>query len=247
MSSNVNVDRNLLFAVIALQDDLIDQEQFADVCAGWAMRLDRPLADLLIERKWITDGDRSDIERKLERKVKKNNGDVRATLGAAAEIELRDVLTAIKSPQVRQSLHALPPARGHVLVETLVPPPAQRDSLRYTLTRLHAEGGLGKIWIAHDTDLNRDVALKEIKSSTVPNLESSRRFLKEAQITGQLEHPNIVPVYELARARKTTSLFTRCVFCEGRRYGMRSRSFIVAGPASRPIVWNYSASCSSRS
>ena len=50
MSSNVNVDRNLLFAVIALQDDLIDQTQFADVCAGWAMRLERPLADLLIER-----------------------------------------------------------------------------------------------------------------------------------------------------------------------------------------------------
>ena len=35
MSANLNVDRNLLFAVIALQDDLIDQTQFADVCAGW--------------------------------------------------------------------------------------------------------------------------------------------------------------------------------------------------------------------
>ena len=55
MPSNMNVDRNLLFAVIALQDDLIDQAQFADVCAGWAMRLERPLSDLLIERKWITE------------------------------------------------------------------------------------------------------------------------------------------------------------------------------------------------
>ena len=81
MSSPVSIDRNLLFAVIALQDDLIDQTQFADVCAGWAMRLDRPLAELLIERKWITENDRSDVERKLERKLKKNGGDVRATLG----------------------------------------------------------------------------------------------------------------------------------------------------------------------
>ena len=215
MSSNINVDRNLLFAVIALQDDLIDQTQFADVCAGWAMRLDRPLADLLIERKWITDRDRSDVERKLERKLKKNHGDVRATLGAAAPIEAREVLGAIKNPQVRHSIHALPPARGHVLVETLVPPPAQRDSLRYTLTRLHAEGGLGKIWIAHDTDLNRDVALKEIKSATEPNPESSRRFLKEAQITGQLEHPNIVPVYELARRKEDDQPFYTMRFLRG--------------------------------
>ena len=44
MSANLNLDRNLLFAVIALQDDLIDQTQFADVCAGWAMQLERPLA-----------------------------------------------------------------------------------------------------------------------------------------------------------------------------------------------------------
>ncbi len=215
MSSNMNVDRNLLFAVIALQDDLIDQAQFADVCAGWAMRLDRPLSDLLIERKWITESDRSDVQRKLERKVQKNHGDVRATLGAAAQIEARDVLEAIENPQVRQSLRALPPARGHVLVETLVPPPAQRDSLRYTLTRLHAEGGLGKIWIAHDTDLNRDVALKEIKSSTVPNPESWGRFLKEAQITGQLEHPNIVPVYELARRKEDDQPFYTMRFLRG--------------------------------
>jgi eukaryotic-like serine/threonine-protein kinase len=215
MSSDINVDRNLLFAVIALQDDLIDQTQFADVCAGWAMRLDRPLADLLIERKWITDTDRRDVERRIERKLKKNHGDVRATLGAVAEIEVRDVLGAIKNPQVRHSIHALPPGRGHVLVETLVPPPAQRDSLRYTLTRLHAEGGLGKIWIAHDTDLNRDVALKEIKPSTEPNPESWRRFLKEAQITGQLEHPNIVPVYELARRKEDDQPFYTMRFLRG--------------------------------
>src|SRR5271165_2268101 len=104
MSPAMNVDRNLLFAVIALQDDLIDQTQFADVCAGWAMRLERPLADLLIERSWITEQDRADVERKLERKLKKNHGDARATLGAVAEIEAREVLEAIASPQVRQSI-----------------------------------------------------------------------------------------------------------------------------------------------
>jgi serine/threonine protein kinase/tetratricopeptide (TPR) repeat protein len=215
MPSNINVDRNLLFAVIALQDDLIDQTQFADVCAGWAMRLERPLSDLLMERGWITEADRNDVERKLERKLKKNQGDVRATLGSVADIEVREVLQEIKATQVQQSIHALAPARGHVLVETLVPRASQRDSLRYTLTRLHAEGGLGKIWIAHDTDLNREVALKEIKSSTAPNPEAWRRFLKEAQITGQLEHPNIVPVYELARRKEDDQPFYTMRFLRG--------------------------------
>ena len=70
---------------------------------------------------------------------------------------------------------------------------------RYTLTRLHAEGGLGRVWIARDADLNRDVALKELKPSSAGHPEAGQRFVKEAQVTGQLEHPNIVPVYELDR------------------------------------------------
>ena len=126
MPPTIDVDRNLLFAVIALQDDLIDQAQFADVCAGWAVRIERPLADLLIERGWITKQDRDDVERKLERKLKKHRGDVRATSGAVAEIEARDVLQTINSPRLLQSVQGLAPARGHVLVETLVPPAAQR-------------------------------------------------------------------------------------------------------------------------
>jgi len=215
MPPDIDVDRNLLFAVIALQDDLIDQTQFTDVCAGWAVRLERSLPELLLERGWITAQDRTEIERKLERKLKKHRGDVRATLGAVADIEARDALQVIKNPRVHQSLCALPPARGHVLVETLVPRGAQRESLRYTLTRLHAEGGLGKIWVAHDTDLNRDVALKEIKPTASPSPESWRRFLKEAQITGQLEHPNIVPVYELARRKEDDQPFYTMRFVRG--------------------------------
>jgi serine/threonine protein kinase len=78
-----------------------------------------------------------------------------------------------------------------------MPPTEQRS--RYTLTRLHAEGGLGKIWLARDHDLNREVAMKEIKPERANHPEACRRFLKEAQVTGQLEHPNIVPVYELSR------------------------------------------------
>jgi serine/threonine protein kinase len=215
MPTPIDVDRNLLFVVIALQDDLIDQAQFADVCAGWALRPERSLAEMLIERGWITKQDQDEVERKLERKLKKHRGDVRATLGAVAEIEARDALQVIDNPLVRQSLGGLAPARGHVLVETLVPPASRHDTLRYTFTKVHAEGGLGKIWLAHDTDLNRDVALKEIKGTTAVSPEYWRRFLKEAQITGQLEHPNIVPVYELARRKEDDQPFYTMRFVRG--------------------------------
>ena len=196
----IDIDRNLLFGVVALQDDLIDQKQFTEACAVWALRLEAPLADLLIERGWINSGDRRDIERKIERKIQKH-GNVRASLAAVAGGDARDAIRAVDHPEIRKSLSSLPPALGHVLIETIVAP-HQHDSSRYTLTRMHAEGGLGRVWLARDGDLHRGVALKEIRPERAADRETWRRFLKEAQITGQLEHPNIVPVYELARRRE---------------------------------------------
>lgn len=86
---------------------------------------------------------------------------------------------------------------------------------RYTLTRLHAEGGLGRVWIARDADLNRDVALKELKQSPASHPETLRRFVKEAQVTGQLEHPNIVPVYELGHRPEDNQPYYTMRFVHG--------------------------------
>src|SRR5205823_9848937 len=70
---------------------------------------------------------------------------------------------------------------------------------RYTRIRLHATGGIGRIWLARDNYLGREIALKELRPEQADNVMLRTRFLREAQITGQLEHPGIVPVYELAR------------------------------------------------
>jgi serine/threonine-protein kinase len=103
------------------------------------------------------------------------------------------------TPQPADSQQTLPLSiTGQMIVETLAP--AEPSQARYIVTRLHAEGGLGRIWVARDRDLNRDVALKELKPLDSQDAADAReRFLKEAQVTGQLEHPNIVPVYELAK------------------------------------------------
>jgi eukaryotic-like serine/threonine-protein kinase len=71
------------------------------------------------------------------------------------------------------------------------------SGVRYQPLWLHATGGLGEIFGAIDTELHRQVALKQIQDAHAQNRLSRERFLAEAEITGNLEHPGIVPVYGL--------------------------------------------------
>ena len=70
---------------------------------------------------------------------------------------------------------------------------------RFRVLRPHAKGGIGEVFVAHDEELHRDVALKEIQGRYADDPESRSRFLVEAEITGGLEHPGIVPVYGLGQ------------------------------------------------
>lgn len=70
---------------------------------------------------------------------------------------------------------------------------------KYTRTRLHAKGGIGQVWLARDDTLGREVALKELRPDRSHDRVVWNRFFEEARITGQLEHPGIVPIYELAK------------------------------------------------
>ena len=79
---------------------------------------------------------------------------------------------------------------------TIATPPLspQFRSPRYVVQKFHARGGIGEIWLAQDTEIGRSVALKRLRMKREGQQE---RFLVEAQITGQLEHPGIVPVHDL--------------------------------------------------
>jgi tetratricopeptide (TPR) repeat protein/tRNA A-37 threonylcarbamoyl transferase component Bud32 len=208
-----DADRNLLFGVLCLQADLIDGARFAEACSAWAGRKEVHLADLLVERGWISASDRMHVEYLLEVKLRKH-GDARQSLGAVADAGVRDLIRDAQDPDFRETLTHLPPAPNYVMVTTTDAPLETRD--RYTLTRLHGEGGLGRVYVAHDHQLNRDVALKELHPEKARHPEVWQRFLKEAQLTGQLEHPNIVPVYEVARREGDASPFYTMRFVRGR-------------------------------
>ena len=75
----------------------------------------------------------------------------------------------------------------------------QKPRLRFRKIRFHAEGGLGRVSLAQDNELKRQVAIKEIKEAFADYSESQARFVFEAEVTGRLEHPGIVPVYALGR------------------------------------------------
>jgi serine/threonine-protein kinase len=68
---------------------------------------------------------------------------------------------------------------------------------RFRVLRPHAKGGLGQVSVAIDQELDRPVALKEIQDCHADEPHSRARFVQEAEITGKLEHPGIIPVYGL--------------------------------------------------
>ena len=77
--------------------------------------------------------------------------------------------------------------------------PRSSGESRFRIIRPHARGGLGEVFLANDTQLNREVALKEIQGRFADDEDSRGRFVLEVEITGNLEHPGIVPVYGLGQ------------------------------------------------
>jgi tetratricopeptide (TPR) repeat protein/tRNA A-37 threonylcarbamoyl transferase component Bud32 len=79
------------------------------------------------------------------------------------------------------------------------PEPALGQQDRYRIVHLHAQGGLGEVFVAQDVELNRQVALKRMQERYQKDPDSRRRFLQETEITARLEHPGVVPVYGLVQ------------------------------------------------
>ena len=75
---------------------------------------------------------------------------------------------------------------------------------RYVVEGEIARGGMGAVLRAVDCDIRREVAVKYLLDQTDPRKKA--RFVEEAQITGQLEHPNIVPIHELGVDAQTAAV-----------------------------------------
>lgn len=116
--------------------------------------------------------------------------------GRAPHVNLRDAGTGGEAPIIDPKAHAF---QNELSLE---------DQGKYRILGEIARGGMGVILRGHDVELGRDIAIKVTDSKLAKRPEVVERFIEEAQIGGQLQHPGIVPVYELGLMADQRPYFT---------------------------------------
>jgi hypothetical protein len=101
----MDTDRNLLFGVLALQADLLDPEHYVRACTLWSAQKNTPLADLLVQQRWLTPADRANVEKLFESKLKKHRGDAQAGLAEVTTHPVRYSVADLADSDVRQQPH----------------------------------------------------------------------------------------------------------------------------------------------
>ncbi len=193
-----DADRDLLFGLLALQTGLIDQGALFTAFNAWSRDRSRPMADLLADRGDLSPSRRALIEGIVAEHLALHGGDPGMSLAALrVGPSTREELARIGDTDLDASIANVAPADDPYRTAEPAFGDATSSGRRFRVLRPHARGGLGFVSVALDAELNREVALKQILDQHADNLNYRSKFLIEAEITGGLEHPGIVPVYGL--------------------------------------------------
>src|SRR5579883_2774030 len=195
----------LLFGLLALQNNFIDRDALLSAFAAWIADKSRSLGQLLLERGALSPGRHAAIEVLVQEHLQQHGPDPERSLAVLKVVpEVRDRLEVVPDLDLQGSLLYLGRAET---TEEGADLDATTDGWddsgtadpegRFQLIRLHDRGALGEVYVARDQQLHRIVALKRIKKAHGHEREKRARFVIEAEITGRLEHPGIVPVYGL--------------------------------------------------
>jgi serine/threonine-protein kinase len=199
-----SADRNLLFGILAVQMDFLSRDALIQGMHAWVLKKDRPLGQILVELGALRSDTRNVLEALVDKHLEVHHQDPAQSLAAIGSSgTFRENLEGIADPDIQASL-------GHVRAPgPRAPDPyaTRVDSLgtpsstgtRFQILRPFAKGGLGEVLVAHDDELGREVVVKRIQDRHADDPNSRSRFLLEAEITGRLEHPGVVPVYGLGR------------------------------------------------
>jgi WD40 repeat protein/serine/threonine protein kinase len=201
--SSVNSDRNLLFGVLALQMDFLDRDALIAAMNAWIHDKTKPLGDILVAQHALRTDERDAIDVLVQKHLDRHCGDVEKSLAAMhVPTPLREELRSVADPDVQASLCRVSTSSDSDKPSPLPSTVSEMKTavgLRYQILRPHDKGGIGEVFVALDQELNRQVALKEIQERHADDAHSRGRFVREAEITGGLEHPGIVPVYGLGQ------------------------------------------------
>ncbi len=185
-----SAERDLLFGVTALELGIVTQEQLVAATADVVDGAGQSLRERLSALGALTAADAEIVEeavrQRLESRQPRPSAHLRACHPDGSGTKLGDHLATRAGGAVDRFATQGPRAWSFA--------PA---SQRFTILRFYRQGGLGRLMIAKDEELNREIALKEILPAYADSDDNRRRFIREAEITGALEHPGIVPVYSL--------------------------------------------------
>src|SRR3982075_1663576 len=85
---------------------------------------------------------------------------------------------------------------------------------RYEIRSKIGEGGMGEVYLAQDTKLDRKVALKILPAEVAAHQDRMRRFVQEAKAASALNHPNIITIYEIEQIDSVNFIATELVLDE---------------------------------
>jgi serine/threonine-protein kinase len=189
-------DHDLLFGVTAAQLRFITNDQLLEATAGpsHAVADGAPpcsLREKLCELGMLTQAEADAVAAVVEQRLARFGHDAKKTLDSVGAVE-PPAATPSTTPE-RQA----PTVDDRFVTQAPRAWSCSAERPRFTVLRLHQQGGLGRLMVAQDTELNREIALKEILPAYADDENNRRRFIREAEITGALEHPGVVPVYSL--------------------------------------------------
>ena len=214
LSSNPASNENFLLGLVALQGRLITRAELVAAVRQWAQDRSTLLGKILVDKGVLRPSDLSAVEILAGRLLDKHGNDVEKSLASLENVRsIRVAIEGVADADLRSCLErvcaSLPAAE--VASPTQAPDAAPRAAppaapSRFRIVRPLTEGQLGKLLLAHDEELNREVAIKEIHARHAGDTDTEARFAREVKYASELEHSGIVPIYGAGR------------YADGRRY-----------------------------
>ena len=197
------LERGLLFGLLAFQNDFITREQLLGAFSA-SLTKQISLEQALRDNQSLQESDWTLLNQLVDRYLAKFENNPAKALEQLSSVDaIREELSraAEANPEVKHTISWFSEISQPTLAFGIDELP-QANSLagepgRFRIIKKHAEGGLGIVYVADDRQLRRQVALKQIRKDRADEALYRLKFSQEAEVTGQLEHPGIVPIYAL--------------------------------------------------
>ena len=194
------IQKDIAAAVVALRKTGVSERKLSEAIRSWTIHGSVSLLDHLVNVELINKATRQELASEADVLLSKSIKNIQAN--SASESLIAETLEAVDPSGRIARLLGIQAATGIGASDTSE---HRRAMHGYRLIRKIGQGGLGRVWLAFDESLKRHVAIKEVARN---NSEAAReRFDREAVITGRLEHPGIVPIYQLGTEDSTGKSF----------------------------------------